>query len=79
MHFVKYVRYIEAYKLAITFENDITKIVDLDGHLGRGIFKPLLDINYFKTVKVDKDLDTVVWENGADISPEFLFHIGKDI
>lgn len=79
MHFVKSVKYIDGYKLAITFENNITKIVDLDGHLEKGIFKPLKDISYFKTVRVDEDLDTIVWDNGADISPNFLYEIGQTI
>ena len=79
MHFVKDVRYVDGYKLAITFENNITKIVDLDGHLEKGVFKPLQDVAYFKTVRVDEDLDTIVWDNGADISPNFLYEIGQPI
>lgn len=79
MHFVKYVEYIEDYKLVVTFENNIKKIIDLRNHLNRGIFKPLKNVSYFKTVSVDEDLDTIVWDNGADISPDFLFEIGKDI
>jgi hypothetical protein len=27
----------------------------------------------------DEDLDTVVWENGADFSPDFLFEIGLPV
>ena len=77
MHSVKNVRYLEGYQLAITFENNITKIVDLNGHLEKGIFKPLKNISYFKTVRVDEDLDTIVWDNGADISPNFLYEIGQ--
>ncbi len=37
------------------------------------------DQNYFKTVTVNSELDTIVWENGADFSPEFLYEIGEDI
>lgn len=77
MHCVKKVKYLEKYKLAVTFENNTTKIVNLDGHLEKGIFKPLKDISYFKTVRLDKDLDTIMWDNGADISPDFLYEIGK--
>lgn len=76
MHFVKQVKYISEYKLFITFENNLRKIVNLEGHLEKGIFKPLKNLSYFKTVRVDQDLDTIVWDNGADISPDFLYEIG---
>ena len=79
MHFVKSVQYIEDYKLSITFEDNKKKLVDLSNHIGNGIFKKLKDISYFKTVKFDADLDTIVWDNGADISPDFLYEIGKTL
>lgn len=78
MHIVKDVQYIKDYKLAVTFENNKTKVVDLENHLNKGVFKPLKDVSYFKTVKLDQDLDTIVWDNGADISPDFLYEIGLD-
>lgn len=79
MHFVKKVNYIDGYKLAITFEDNKKKIVDLESHIGNGIFKKLVDVSYFKTVRFDEDLDTIVWDNGADLSPDFLYEIGKTI
>ncbi|KIC71066.1 DUF2442 domain-containing protein [Candidatus Protochlamydia amoebophila] len=79
MHFVKDVKYEHAYQLAITFEDNQTKLIDLNGHLEKGIFKLLKKISYFKTVRLDKDLDTIVWDNGADISPDFLYEIGNDL
>lgn len=75
MHFVKDVKYISAYKLALTFEDDTVRVVDLAPHLDGEIFEPLKDINYFKTVRVNPDLDTIVWKNGADMAPEFLYEI----
>ncbi len=75
MHFVKDVKYISAYKLALTFEDDNVRVVDLAPHLDGEIFEPLKDINYFKTVRVNPDLDTIVWKNGADMAPEFLYEI----
>jgi hypothetical protein len=41
------------------------------------IFEPLRDIDYFKTVQVNTDIDTIVWANGADISLDFLYAIGE--
>lgn len=77
MHFVKDVKYLEDYKLNLTFENGISKLVDLQPHLEGEIFKPLKDISYFQEVKVNHDIDTIVWSNDADFSPDFLFEIGK--
>ncbi|MEW6003338.1 MAG: DUF2442 domain-containing protein [Nitrospirota bacterium] len=79
MHFVRNVSYVSEYKLLLTFEDGSIKLVDLEPHLEGEIFQPLKDINYFKTVRVNPDVDTIVWENGADMSPEFLYEIGADV
>jgi len=76
MHFVKNVIYISEYKLQLTFEDGSLRLVNLEPHLDGEIFEPLKDINYFKTVRVNSDLDTIVWDNGADMSPDFLYEIG---
>jgi len=79
MHFVKGAAYVSDYKLLLTFEDGIVKLVDLKPHLDGEIFEPLRDVNYFKTVRVNPDIDTIVWENGADISPDFLYEIGVSV
>jgi hypothetical protein len=79
MHFVKDVQYFADYKLKLTFEDSIVKIVDLKPHLDGEIFEPLIDIEYFKSVRLNPDIDTVVWANEADFSPDFLFEIGESI
>ena len=77
MHFVKDVSYISGYQLLLTFEDGSVRQVDLERELDGEIFEPLKDVEYFKTVRVNPDLDTIVWENGADMSPDFLYEIGK--
>lgn len=77
MHFVKAVKYIKDYKLNLTFENGMSKLVDLQPHLEGEIFEPLKDLSYFKEVSVNPDIDTIVWSNSADFSPDFLFEIGQ--
>jgi hypothetical protein len=79
MHWVKDASYVEGYKLRIQFENDEIKLVDLGDHLDGGIFEPLKDISYFKSFEVNRDIDTVVWPNEADFSPDFLYEIGETI
>lgn len=79
MHFVRKVRYISGYKLKLTFEDGSVKFVDLEPYLDGEIFEPLKDINYFKRVHVNPDIDTIVWENGADLSPDFLYEVGETV
>jgi hypothetical protein len=78
MHFVKDVAYVCEYKLLVTFEDGVVKLVDLEPYLDGDVFEPLNDIDYFKTVRVNPDIDTIVWENDADLSPDFLYEIGVD-
>jgi hypothetical protein len=77
MHFVKDVSYLADYKLKLTFQDNIVKIVDLKPHLDGEIFEPLMNIDYFKNVRINPDIDTVVWSNEADFSPDFLYEIGE--
>ena len=37
------------------------------------MFAPLKDVSLFKKFRVDPDLQTIVWENGADLAPDFLY------
>lgn len=74
---VKDVAYVSEYKLLLTFDDGSVRLVDLQDHLKGRVFEPLLDIDYFRTVRTDPDLDTIVWDNGADISPGFLYNIGE--
>jgi hypothetical protein len=79
MHFVRNARYLGGYKLLLTFEDGSARLVDLEPHLDGEIFEPLKDLDYFRTVQVNTDIDTIVWDNGADMSPDFLYAIGIEI
>ena len=76
MHYVTGASYLSEYKLQIRFENGEIRVVDLWPHLDGPVFEPLKDISYFKQFRVNTDIDTVVWPNDADFSPDFLYEIG---
>lgn len=62
------------YRLRLRFEDGAEGTTDLAAHLiFRGVFEPLRDPAYFATVRVDPDLGTVVWPNGADLDPDVLY------
>jgi len=77
MRYVKAAEAFEPYMLKVTFDNDEVKIIAMSGFLHRKIYAPLRDFEFFKRVRVDADLDTIVWENGADICPNVLYEMGK--
>ena len=76
MHWVTSVEYVTGYKLKLGFEDGAVKVVDLARHLDGEVFAPLKDLRLFRTARLNTDLDTVVWDNNADMAPEFLYEIG---
>ncbi|MBI3914520.1 MAG: DUF2442 domain-containing protein [Chloroflexi bacterium] len=79
MHIVKDVTYVSDYKLRLSFDDGSVRLVDLAEELDGEIFEPLKDIGYFKKVRVNADLDTIVWDNGADMCPDFLYKLGLEV
>ncbi|RFP52715.1 MAG: DUF2442 domain-containing protein [Limnothrix sp. CACIAM 69d] len=65
---------IQDYQLHLTFEDHQQGIVDLTEIIEfTGIFEALKNHDYFLTVRVDPDLGTICWDNGADIDPDLLY------
>ncbi len=68
------VKVIKNYILYLRFENGVEGEVDISKIIPfKGIFSKLQDKEYFSTVYVNKDLGTIVWDNGADLSPSCLY------
>ena len=72
MDVVVEVKVVEPYVLDVTFADGNTRRVDVAPLLHGEMFEPLRDQAVFAAVSVDPVLGTVVWPNGADLSPEFL-------
>jgi hypothetical protein len=65
---------LDQHKLHLRFEDGAEGVVDLASHLSfRGVFEPLKSLAYFRQVRVDPELGTVVWPNGADLDPDVLY------
>ena len=69
------VHHIETYRLALTFLNGEKAELDFrDRIVGRGgVFAPLEDVEFFKQVKVDPEIGTLVWPNEVDFCPDVLY------
>src|SRR3954468_13078934 len=64
-------KYVADYVLSIDFDDGTQKNVDISQWFRGPVFEPLHNKGYFKKFFIDGA--TVVWPNGADISPETLY------
>lgn len=74
MIYVTEAHYVNDYKIHLAFNDHKEGTVDLKDVINndhRAIFTDLVDLKKFKQFKVD--MDTIIWENGLDLAPEFLY------
>ena len=63
----------EGFVLWLRFSDGATREVDLVDELWGPMFEPLReDSQLFRQVRVDSELGTIVWPNGADMDPDVL-------
>ncbi|MGH7574089.1 MAG: DUF2442 domain-containing protein, partial [Longimicrobiales bacterium] len=71
---VQSVEALEGYRLRVGFDDGTQRVVDVDRFLRGPVFEPIRrDRKLFEAVRVDPELKTVVWPNGADIDPDVLY------
>jgi len=66
-------RFVRDYVLWLRFSDGSRGEVDLAEELDGPVFEPLRDPVYFRSFVLHPELHTVVWPNGADLAPEFLY------
>jgi len=70
---IKNATYVEGYKLKVLFNDGREGVADLSQALKGEMFEPLKDKSVFSSFVIDKDLETVVWSNGVDLAPEYIY------
>jgi Protein of unknown function (DUF2442) len=64
---------LDGFALRLGFDDGTTREVDLADELWGPVFEPLHnDPQLFRKVRVDRELGTIVWPNGADLDPDVL-------
>jgi Protein of unknown function (DUF2442) len=66
------VRHAGDYRVWLRFADGLSGEVDLADQLWGPVFEPLKAIELFAQVRAGGDTDTIVWPNGADLSPQWL-------
>ena len=66
-------RYIDGYKVELLVNDGRKGIADLSAALEGPAFEALKELSIFSQLRLDPELDTIVWPNGADLAPEYLY------
>lgn len=61
----------EDFTLAIAFDNGQKGLLDMKPYLDFGVFQRIRDYSQFQRVRVA--FDTIEWDCGADLDPEFVY------
>jgi hypothetical protein len=74
---IKEIKYLKDYEIEIIYDNGVTHIFNLEPVVKEFIskynrFTELLDHKYFATVHLNKDWNTIEWDNGFDICPDYF-------
>jgi hypothetical protein len=71
---VRSVEVIESFRVRLVFTDATEKEIDLEVFLRGPVFESIRsDPTVFRSVRVDPELGTIVWPNGADIDPDVLY------
>ena len=58
--------------LRVRFDDDTAQTIDFRPVLFGKLYSPLNDVKVFNRVRIDAEVHTLVWPNGADFDPATL-------
>jgi hypothetical protein len=63
---------VSPYTLRVRFDDETDRTIDFRPILAGEMYGPLRDVALFNQVRIDPEVDTLVWPNGADFDPATL-------
>ena len=66
-------KYLNDYRVEVAFNDGRKGIADLSEAIQGSVFESLKDKSEFSRFLVDEELETLVWANGADLAPEYIY------
>lgn len=69
---VRSFKIVSAYTLCIRFDDDTEQTINFHPILAGELYGPLRQLQLFNQVRIDAEVGTLVWPNGADFDPATL-------
>jgi len=60
------------YMIQVRFDDQTEQVINFKPILAGELYRPLRDLNLFNKVRIDPEVHTLVWPNGADFDPATL-------
>ena len=65
---------LDGFRVRVSFDDGREGVADLSEALTGPAFELLTDPEVFKQLRVDEELQTIVWPNGTDLAPEYIYY-----
>ena len=69
---VEFFEVVAPFTLRVRFDDGAEQVIDFHPVLAGELYGPLRDLAAFEQVRVDPEVHTLVWPNGADFDPATL-------
>jgi hypothetical protein len=85
LHLIKEIVGYNNFELVLLFNNNEIRKINFEPKLKEWTTSPqskfgqLLNLDLFKTVKLDEEMETLIWENGIDLCPNVLYEMSEPI
>jgi len=60
------------YRIRVRFDDQTEQVINFQPILAGELYGPLRDLHLFNQVRIDPEVHTLVWPNGADFDPATL-------
>ena len=67
------------YTLRVQFDDQTEQVINFEPVLAGELYRPLRDLALFNQVRIDPEVHTLVWPNGADFDPATLHDWPKHV
>lgn len=61
-------------RVKVRFDDGREGVADLTEALKGPLFEVLKDPQVFRKLRIDEELQTIVWPNGTDLAPEYVYY-----
>lgn len=76
---VRSLQVVGPYTLQVQFDDQTEQVINFEPILAGELYCPLRDLALFNQVRIDPEVHTLVWPNGADFDPATLHDWPKHV